>query len=65
MNELRYERITVDRAEELAAIEHAVFTTIDAEDLYDADGVAKLAAKKGEGEEKEPEETEEQKAERL
>ncbi len=49
MSELRYERITVDRAEELAAIEHNVFTTIDADDLYDADGVAKLAANFPEG----------------
>jgi GNAT superfamily N-acetyltransferase len=49
MSELRYERITVDRADELAAIEHTVFTTIDAEDLYDADGVAKLAANFPEG----------------
>ncbi len=49
MSELRYERITVERADELAAIEHTVFTTIDADDLYDADGVAKLAANFPEG----------------
>ncbi len=49
MNELRYEHITVDRAEELAAIEHSVFTTIDSSDLYDADGIAKLAANFPEG----------------
>jgi len=49
MSELRYEHITVDRAEELAGIEHSVFTTIDSSDLYDADGIAKLAANFPEG----------------
>lgn len=41
--ELRYMPITADRADELAAIEHNVFTTIDPADLYDAGGIALLA----------------------
>ncbi len=48
-SELVYVPITVDRAEELARLEHAAFPTIEPDDLYDAHGIERLAERFPEG----------------